>query len=198
MRSATKHARYSQSVIDIARHTGPIGAVVRGHTVLMIIDEQNLSHCARDLGFDVDYERLGVLFGQRASTCQCHAVFSVASGDRERRAYFAQSGWTTHVRDVQIVKQGNERVRITDADPYIIFTAGLLVSRSPASTIILGSGDGHLVSEIAAAIGTLPKPRKVCTLSLAGSTSYRLKADQNQYIAGNIELGLDCLTPSRR
>ena len=193
MHSVPKRFQRRPSPVEIALRTGPITAALTSSTVLMIADEQNLSHSARNLGFDVHYKRLGALLNQRAATCQCHAVFSSTTGERERCMYFDQSGWTPHVRDVQVVKHGHLRERVTDADPYILFTAGLLVSRTPASIIILGSGDGHLVSEVAAAISTLPKARKVFTLSLAGSTSHRLKAAHNPYIDGNIELGLDCL-----
>jgi hypothetical protein len=72
----------------------------------------------------------------------------------------------------------------------------LVVSRSDADDIIIGSGDGNLVCDVAEAVHSLPRQRKVWTISLPGSTNHRLNAARNPLIAGNIEIGLDLLAPT--
>jgi hypothetical protein len=62
---------------------------------------------------------------------------------------------------------------------------------------MLASGDGDLVCDLARGLHGLPTRRAIYTLSLAGSTSLRLDAARNRDIAGNIEIGLDCLRPLR-
>jgi hypothetical protein len=82
-----------------------------------------------------------------------------------------------------------------NADNLILFTSGILASHSQADVIVVGSGDGNLVCDLATALRQLPKRRQVMTLSLAGSTSYRLDATRNPAIMANIEIGRDCLRP---
>ncbi|HID30303.1 MAG TPA: hypothetical protein EYP19_09900 [Desulfobacterales bacterium] len=67
------------------------------------------------------------------------------------------------------------------------------MSRTRADVVVLASGDGDLVEEIAIGIRGLKKERSIVTMSLAGSTAQRLNAETSELIAANIEIGKDCL-----
>ena len=182
--------------VAIARYTGPLKPM-RGQRILALVDDENLMLSARDRGYRLSYDTLGSLIQQTSKTCALHTIFSCKRGEERRSAYFARRGWVVHTRDIQVVQTPQGKKRLANADSRILFLAGHLVSRSNADVILIGSGDGDLVCELAMAVAELPKPRVVMTMSLAGSTSYRLDATRNPYIAHNIEIGLDCLRPIR-
>lgn len=94
---------------------------------------------------------------------------------------------TVHTRN-GLERKGN-------ADFLLSFLAGVLVSRTTADVVILASGDGDLVEEVAIGIRSLQKKRSIVTMSLAGSTAGRLNAEKNALITANIEIGKDCLRP---
>ncbi|HEY6945392.1 MAG TPA: NYN domain-containing protein [Candidatus Acidoferrum sp.] len=183
-------------VVEIAKLTGPL-TVLQEHQVLLLADEENLTYGARHLGFEVDYRTLGEKLRLNTRCCSLHAFFSRSTGDEGRVEYLRACGWIPHPRDIQTVQTCRGTERLANSDALILFSAGLLVSRSDADLVVLASGDGDLVSELAQALAALPKTRRVATLSLAGSTSSRLNAAHNPLIHANIELGADCLQPAR-
>ena len=78
-----------------------------------------------------------------------------------------------------------------NADNDLIFHAGMLSSSSRFDVVVIGSGDGDLVTDLGRLIGQMKGA--VLTMSLPGSTSWRLNAAVNPDIRENIEVGLDCL-----
>ena len=180
----------------IAEHTGPL-EVLQGHRILMLADVENLSFSAQNrLGYQVSYGALAKHLIAATSSCALHAFFSVQQQESgAHSAYFEARGWTTHHRPIEIVRTKNGGRKRANIDNHLLFHAGVLCSRSRADTVVLASGDGDLVCDLARALSELPAKRQIVTLSLAGSTSWRLNAQQNPWIAANIELGHDCLRP---
>ena len=181
---------------DIAAVTGPLD-ILAGRQVLVLSDIENLTYSARNrLGYKVSYRALGARLSALTASCTCHAFFSRAPGrDDPWSRYFAERGWIPHARDIEVISTRLGPRRLANADNLILFSAGLIISRHSADVVVLASGDGALVCDLARAIAGLPKPRRVVTLSLAGSTSQRLDAERNTHIAANIEIGRDCLRP---
>jgi hypothetical protein len=191
-RSPSSTARY-----DIPLHTGPL-QVLTGRSLLVLIDDQNLQLSARALGYKVSYRSLAALLKKTARAAALHTVFAHHVGDPRRSAYFRLAGWTPHTRTVDRVRTHRGVETRANADNLLVFLAGTLASRSTAATVLIGSGDGDLVCDLATALQALPTRRQVVTLSLAGSTSHRLDASRNPAIAANVELGLDALRPGWR
>jgi hypothetical protein len=102
-----------------------------------------------------------------------------------------------HTKPIETVHTRGGLKREGNVDFRLAFLAGMLVSRSSSEVVVLASGDGALVNDVAAGIQALRRDREVWTLSLAGSTSFRLDAERNPLICGNMEIGLDVLWPIR-
>jgi len=178
----------------VAPDTGPL-EVLAGRRVLVLADVENLSFSAQKrLGFEIQYASLAERLAKLTTACTLHAFFS-ADGQRSeaQRAYFSERGWYVHDRPIEVIQTHAGEKNRANIDTLMLFQAGLLCSRSQANTVVLASGDGDLVCDLAGAIGRLPTPRAVVTLSLAGSTSWRLNARDNPHIAANLEIGHDCL-----
>ena len=130
-----------------------------------------------------------------AKSCSLHAIFSAHAQDN-RIQYFRDRDWLVHQQQIETIPTHRGAIRTTNADNLFFFLAGMLVSRSAADVIILGTGDGRLAYDTARFIrDELKQARQVVTLSLCGSTSQFLRADDNPAIHANLELGLDCLRP---
>jgi hypothetical protein len=158
-----------------------------------LADDENLRYGARDLSYQLSMRRLGECLRRHAAHCALHAYFSRDPGDERRCQDLRESGWIPHPRDIEMVRTHRGTKRLANSDNDLLFAAGNLASRSKADVIILGSGDGSLVCDLARNLRQLPRDRVLLTLSLAGSTSFRLDAAHNPHIDGNIEIGLDCL-----
>jgi len=189
-----KHGFTSVRGIHIAEKTGPL-AILNGRKVLVLVDVENLNHSAYRLGFKVSYQMLGDRLRNLAKYCTLHAFFSCNQGDEGWNQYFIRRGWIPHPNDIEIINTYHGINRLANSDSLIIFTAGMLASRGNSDLVIIASGDGQLVCDIAKGLCSLPKERHIATLSLAGSTSRRLDATKNAHILENIELGQDCLRP---
>jgi hypothetical protein len=177
---------------EIASTTGPL-AMLAGKKVVVLADLENWVYSARSLGAKVSFGRLGELIRLVSRSCGLHAFFSRMPGDEGRSRYLAERGWCPHPNDIEVVATCRGRERRANCDNFLLFMAGVLASRSEAEVIVIGSGDGRLAGELARALLSLPKKRQVVTLSLAGSTASCLNASANPSIAGNIEIGRDCL-----
>lgn len=188
-----KSSSLSES-IQIAQKTGPFSSL-KGKDIQVLADVENLNYSARDLGFKLSYRKLTDILRSITSTCALHAFFSREIGRDNWERYFQKRGWHPHPYDIKTVRTHRGKERLANSDNLILFTAGLLASRSSADVITLGSGDGSMVCDLAESLSKLPKKRTIVTLSLAGSTSHRLNARSNPHITENIEIGLDCLRP---
>jgi hypothetical protein len=177
--------------VDVASATGPLD-VLHNQRVLVLADVENLRYSARDLGARLSYRRLGDRLCLSADSCCLHAFFSRSPGDDKPVQYFFERGWIPHPRDIETVRTFRGKERLANSDNLLLFYAGVLVSRSSADVVVLASGDGSLVCDLTRCLRNLPRPRGIATLSVAGSTSWRLNATQNPDIMANIEIGRDC------
>jgi hypothetical protein len=168
---------------------------VQGREVLLLADIENLDGGARDLGCKMRYESLTQAFRQAATRCAFHAFFTLSRENEQGARNLPALGWSVHARPMEVVRTHRGLERRTNSDNLILFHAGALVTRSTAEVVVIASGDGNLASDLAREVVALPKKRLVLTMSLAGSTSWRLDARTNGHIAGNIEVGRDCLCP---
>ncbi len=178
--------------IDVAMETGPL-ELLAGERVLAVADAQNLNMGARDLGRKVSWKALGTILDRAAARIERHVVLSAPQGEDRRTQYFAERGWTAHVKQSRMVRNHKGWQRISNADGLLLFVTGMLAANSDASLVLVCSGDGELVEEVAEALYLQGLPLRVATLSLAGSTSARLDAACSSLVAMNLELGADCL-----
>lgn len=191
--------RRMPSALQVARDTGPLGFLA-SHHALVIADCQNINMGGRDLGFDVDWRCIAARLDAATRSASMHAFISQPAGNTRQSDYYERSGWIPHAKVARSVHSSHGPVRKLNTDHLIAFFAGLLASRSRASLVIVASGDGDLVEDIAEALSLLRRPRPLATLSLAGSTNQRLNARQSSFVHENIELGMDCLNrrPAKR
>jgi hypothetical protein len=184
--------RPSRALAAIIPATGPLDTLTDLY-VLVLADDENLRCGARDLGFRLCYGRLAQRLRSSARRCGLHAFFSRQPGDDRRCRYFRESGWLSHPRDIEAVRTCRGTQYLANSDNDLLFAAGILANRGNPEVIVLGSGDGDLVCDLARNLRQLCRSQAILTLSLAGSTSSRLEAARNAHIDGNIEIGLDCL-----
>jgi len=173
--------------------TGPL-ELLHGRDVLVLCDVENLSLGARDHGHKVSYRRLAELLRRFGRSCRLHAFFPGSSGDRRRFQYFTERGWTAHMNEIEVVQTHQGVRRLTNSDSLILLWAGWLASRSQADLVVVASGDGSLVCDIARFFAGCEPTRHIVTLSLVGSTSHRLDAGTNPYVLANLALGRDVLS----
>lgn len=188
--------------IGVEPTTGPLG-ILADRQVLVLADLENLRYSAARLGFDVDLTSLGRTLVAASGSCAIHVCSTVMPElVNEAQVYLERCGWKAHIdprerfrsskpsRLVELEPKAN-----ANADHLLSFVAGCLVTRSKAEVIVLASGDGQLVNAIARRVHNLGRQRVAVTCSLPGSTSNLLDARRNPFIAGNIEIGRDCLQP---
>lgn len=178
--------------IQVACATGPL-EVLNDHDVLVIADAQNLDLGARDLGYKVSWQRLGHLIDDHSRTSERHTFLSQPEGEECRASYFAHRGWTPHSKKSRLVRTVRGLERNSNTDHILAFFTGFLISQSAASLVLVCSGDGDLVEDIAEALSLLQARCRIATLSIAGSTARRLDARYSSLITANLELGHDCL-----
>jgi hypothetical protein len=195
VRRSRNSSRRNPVTVKVAPRTGRL-ACLAGQHVLVIADCQNLDMGAANLDLSVDWKRLGQTLANVACSISRHAFICEPAGRTRQHDYFARSGWTPHSKLSRNVRSRNKVVGNKNTDHLMAFFAGVLVSRSQATLVLIASGDGDLVEDLSEAIGMLPSPRPVATLSIAGSTSHRLDARHSRFVIDNVELGRDCLRPS--
>jgi len=175
----------------VAEATGPLNQL-RGRNSLLLADIENWRFSALNkLGAAVSCRLIAQKISRVCRAAEFHAVFSRNADQQAWDRYFTERGWVPHARPIFSFSGGK---RESNADPRLLFTAGQLLATRRPDVLIIGSGDGLLVEELARAIHEeLLDPPEIMTLSLAGSTHHRLDARHNPRIAENIELGRDCL-----
>lgn len=176
--------------LTLAKTTGPLTGLI-GRNALALLDIENLTIAAREIGYELNYAELGRQLSTNVRTIQLHAALSVDEGDSVDSAHMNEAGFNVHTRVIGRLSDGSKSA---NADNVFAFQAGLLVSRTRADVVILGSGDGQLVCDVASAIRDLPTRRLVYTLSIPGATSGRLDSRRNSSIDTNLEVGLDVLS----
>lgn len=188
--------RFTSGVV-IAEETGPLDILV-GKRVLVLADVQNIDHGARDLGYKASYALLGRKLSNAAAQASLHAVFARREGDERRWQYFLRRGWVPHAKTTRRGSKRSGGQPDANTDHLLAFLAGLLAGFVASDLVVLATGDGQLVLDVAEAISQLPRPKAVATLSLAGSTSFRIEARRCPLVKYNLELGKDCLRLDRQ
>jgi len=193
-RTQARPSRPLREGVAVVAETGPFDAI-KGESIFVMADAQNLDIGAMDIGFKLSWRQLGAVLDGVAQKASRHAILSQHPGDDRRLEYLTERGWMPHATEVRQVHTHNGWERKGNADFLMAFLAGVLVSRAQADIVVIASGDGDLVEELALGIRSLPHDRRIVTLSLAGSTAFRLNADTSRLIDANIEIGRDCLHP---
>ena len=178
--------------LEMSVKTGPM-EVIRKKRVLAVADAQNLDQGARNLGFKISWSKLANMLDSTASRCSRHAVFSQRPMDDRKTRYFAARGWEPHSKRIHSVHTRKGRERSSNADFLLAFTTCELLSSDKWSVVVFLSGDGELVEDLAEAVLNRRSDIKIATMSLPGSTAWRLNAEFSEFISSNIEIGMDCL-----
>jgi hypothetical protein len=171
---------------------------IRARKVVFLLDEQNLSITAENLGYTVQYDQLARHI--RANAREAELRIFIAS-DRRNQAdalRLKKLGYKVHVKTIRdkLLPNGEQR-RDCNIDNIFAFWAGYCTLRNGHDVIVLGSGDYGLSGEISQVMCSLLGKRatKIMTLSLPGSTAQDLDASRNKSISANLEIGLDLLRP---
>lgn len=178
----------------VGESTGPL-ELLAGRALVVVCDAENLSVSGRKAGFKVSFAGLAELLKRTAASVNLHAFFSRRPGDTSWENYFELRGWQAHARDIELVQTCRGLEKLANADNLIAFHAGRLAAESnPDADMLIASGDGSLVCDVARAVVNLSPARRVFTLGFPGATAARLTC--SQFIAGNLLLGQDCLRPN--
>jgi len=171
---------------------------IQGRKVLVLLDEQNLSIGARQLGYRLRYGLLAKRIRSAAGSAEMHLFTASGHSNRRSAQHFFALGYIVHTKTVR-------RIRLPDGscgwdsniDNLCAFWAGIHAVKAVCDVIVLASGDYGLAGELAQAIRAYRGRQSVqiMTLSLPGSTAQDLDAHSNPHIAANLEIGLDVLTP---
>jgi hypothetical protein len=178
---------------QVGEFTGPL-ELLAGRSLVVVCDAENLSVSGRKAGFKVSFAGLAELLKRTAASVELHAFFSRRAGDTSWEHYFELRGWQAHARDIELIQTCRGLEKLANADNLIAFHAGRLAAQSRAGMdMLIASGDGSLVCDLACALAHSPTQRNVFTLGFPGSTAARLQT--SGFIAGNLLLGRDCLRP---
>jgi hypothetical protein len=176
--------------------TGPFEPL-KGRSVLVAADIENIDRSAQDLHHALDYHRLAqILRHEIGDQTQLIAVFSDNDPNAER--VLREAGWATYVRPIDILRSKGRYLRFSNADVALATAVGA-AAVALDEAICLASGDGQLLIDIGRCLKTIvPRIRLCATLSLPGSTSHRLDARRSNIIDLNVEIGADVLRPLKR
>lgn len=176
-------------------------SAIRARRALVLLDEQNLSIGARNLGYELQYDMLADQIRSTAKTVDLHVFTAVEPHDGKGARRFEHLGYAVHAKTMRHVRLPDGRVRHdTNVDNLFAFWAGLFAAKTRYGVIVLGSGDYGLSGELSQAIKDRLADRRVdvMTLTLPGSTAQDLDARRNPNITANLEIGLDVLKPRVR
>lgn len=175
--------------------TTDLGAI-NDRRILVLLDEQNLSLGARDLGFRLDYDKLARRIRAATRHADLHLVTAAEADDTRPRRRFEALGYTVHVKLIRRVPLPNGHRRCdSNADNLFAFQTGLLLANGGTDAVVFGSGDYGLSGELAHALAGRKGRKVVMTLSLPESTSQDLDSRKNHHITANLEIGLDVMEP---
>jgi len=173
-------------------------AAIRGRQVLALLDEQNLSITAYNLGYVLQYNLLAEQIHAVADSAELHIFTATEHHDRNTKQRFEKFGYIVHTKTIRYtcLPDGGQRCDC-NVDNLFAFWAGLLVTKNFHEMLVLASGDYGLAGELSKAIGNQHPNEsiQIMTLSLPSSTAQDLDASKNKDIAANLEIGLDLLKP---
>jgi hypothetical protein len=174
-------------------------AAIKGRKTLVLLDEQNLSITARNLGYKLQYEQLAERIRETVESAELHIFVAADPADVRTAKEFAELGYVTHVKAIRHKFFPGRRQCDCNVDNLFAFWTGQLTVGNKWDVIVLASGDYGLSGELSEAICRqhVNRPLQLTTLSLPGSTSQDLDARINPNITANLEIGLDLLKPLR-
>jgi len=173
-------------------------ASLKGKRIIVMLDEQNVSKGAEQLGLRMRYDLLAERVHAAAATAKLHVFLAARPGASDRVSEFERLGFIAHAKVVRYIRpNGRGSIRDANIDNLFSFWLGWLVRTTPVDMVVIGSGDYGLSGELAKEIRMLRsrRPIGVATLSLPGSTAQDLDARHNLNIRVNLEIGLDVLDP---
>ena len=173
-------------------------AAIKGRRVLVLLDEQNLTITAQNLGYVLQYNLLAERIHAAADSAELHIFVAANPDDHDTKQRFENLGYMVHTKTIRRwhLPDGGQRCNC-NVDNLFAFWAGLLAVKNSHDVIVLASGDYGLAGELAEVICEQHgnEPMQIMTLSLPGSTAHALDAHKNQNITANLEIGLDLLKP---
>lgn len=178
----------------VPAQTGPL-EMLTGRNVLALMDVNNLVCGARRTGHKPSFQSLADLLRRTTSGAALHAFYATDADDTKWGSYFSSHGYVPHHKPVEIVTTCKGVERKANADNLLLLAAGHLLANRQYNVLLIGSGDGDLVADLARFSAQLSTPLPVVTLSFPLSTSWRLLADSHPNIAANAFFGRDCLHP---
>lgn len=199
VRNRVNH-RMSAGGIAVLEKTTCLAAIQK-RSLLVLVDEQNLSHSAGNLGYSLKCKTLARRIRAASKEAEIHLFTAANAGDEKAARKFNYSGYITHVKTIRLKPlPGGRQRRDSNIDNLFSYWTGLLTVSKVRDMVILASGDYGLAGELAEAIHShdAGKNVEIVTLSLPGSTSQDLDAEKNQHITANLEIGLDLLAPLAR
>jgi len=173
----------------VSHTTGPLRELAEKR-IVCVVDYQNLSCSAADLGLAIRWPKLAEVIRSQGAATELYLVLSDRDAALLDVALLREAGWKLAVK-----RTGVNRYEMlpANADNLFSFLCGKLSHRQEAELYLLGTGDGELALDAAQMLVAAAPAAEVGTISLAGSTSRRLDARLACDIDFNLEVGLDCL-----
>lgn len=196
-RIANLQARPARALLQGETHM----LAMNGKRSLVVCDAENLSYSLHNRGLDVDYAQLSArVLAQCGTGSELHAFATLEEGPQSLCAerYFEDSGWTAHVQPIERVKGVDGVRKRANSDNLMLLVAGLRLGALKPEVVLVLSGDGDLVLDIARFTKVVLPQCEVLTLSVPGATSRRLQQGQTSLIAHSAFLGRDVLVASPR
>ena len=187
----TRNHRQPRRTATIPTTTGPMD-LLRGQRSAVVLDVENLTASAHNLGREFDYCALHAAMKAAGSRPEVHAVFSRQSCDERWVSYFRECDIIPHPRQVKRIVTHNGVRETTNSDVTIAVICGLVTARQP-DELVLGTGDGQLALDIVESLLAHSPRLRIVTLGVPGSVSSALRSESR--IHGHLTAGVDCLKP---
>ena len=163
-------------------------SALRGRRLIALVDCENLAQEPTQ-GLWMDFRALAHALTRNARSAQLHAFYTEEGGRSARwGAYFRDRGYICHPHPVEFV---HGRLR-ANSDPDLLFNAGRLLPGCGADTLLVASGDGDLVSDIARLARQCDSHMTTIALGLPGKVSSRLSKSR-QHVDHCIFAGEDLM-----
>ena len=136
--------------------------------VLVLLDEQNLSFTAKDLGFLLQYHQLAKRLRSAAAGAELHLFTATDTCDQAARHQFEKAGYRVYLKTIRRLPPRNGRKRHdSNIDNIFSFWTGNFVKETTCDVVVLGSGDYGLAGELAQAICQRRKRQPVLIMTLS-------------------------------
>lgn len=162
-------------------------SALRGRRLIALIDCENVAR-DRDHGLWMNFKCLARALCAQTRATQLHAFFTEEAGGNRWARYFRERGYICHPHPVEVV---HGRLR-ANSDPDLLYHAGRLLPGCGADTLLIASGDGDLVSDIARLARQSRRSITTVAMGLPGKTSSRLHKGR-QHVDHCIMVGKDLL-----